>query len=445
MERPLGKRIHVGAQALREQGQPVGGKRHADRRLVPAEAREDVRAALHRLEQVDLAYAAAAAARLAVLDGEQQARHAVDADEAAGDDALDAFVPTLARHHERALAVVLLRGLGLRDFRELRFDGAALVVDALEALGAAHRLVVVVGEQKVERGLRVAHAARRVDARDEREAEVGGGDRLAGRPARAQEGGDAGARRGVDAFDAVGDQRAVLVDHGHEVGHRPQRREVGVAAPEVGVAEAAAQRLDQLEGHADAGQDGAGAGRVGLGVGDRHVFGDEVGRLVMVGDRHADAALAQQLDFGGAGDAAIHRHQEVGIELHDALDGGLGDAVALVGTPRDERQRACSQRAQTAREHRRRRDTVDVEVAEHDDAVAALDGVLERVGDVGEAGDAVGVAPIAVERGLEEALRLPGIVDAARDQRRRDESRQPEIALKTRNGGGISRVDFESG
>ena len=38
-----------------------------------------------------------------------------------------------------------------------------------------------------------------------------------------------------------------------------------------------------------------------------------------------------------------------------------------------------------------------------------------------------------------------GIVDAARDQRRRDESRQPEIALKTRNGGGISRVDFESG
>ena len=58
-------------------------------------------------------------------------------------------------------------GLGLGDLGELGLDGATLVVDALEALRLLVGLLEVVGEQKVERQLRVAHAARGVQARDD--------------------------------------------------------------------------------------------------------------------------------------------------------------------------------------------------------------------------------------------------------------------------------------
>ena len=95
---------------------------------MPAEANEQVGRRFNRGEQVHAANASPRPACLVAVDGHKDARHAVDADEPARDDALHALVPALARNDERALAVVDFRGLDLRDLGELRLDGAALVV-----------------------------------------------------------------------------------------------------------------------------------------------------------------------------------------------------------------------------------------------------------------------------------------------------------------------------
>ena len=159
MEGALGQRVHVGAQAPLEFGKLVGGYGHAHGSFVPAIAKQQVGAAFHRLEQVYLADAAPRSARLIAVDGEQQRGHAVGAHQAAGHDALDALVPSFAGHHERALAFVGFGGLHFRYLGKLGLDGATLVVDGLQALGQAARLVIGVGKQQVERQLRIAHAA----------------------------------------------------------------------------------------------------------------------------------------------------------------------------------------------------------------------------------------------------------------------------------------------
>ena len=145
--------------------------------------------------------------------------------------------------------------------------------------------------------------------------QVRGGDELVGRAARAQQRRDAGARGAVHAADAVGHERAVLAAHGHEVGHRAERGQVGVASPQVRVAEAAAQHLHELQGHAHASQDGALAVLVALRVGHGHVLGHEVDRLVVVGDGQAHAGGHDGGRLRLAGDAAVHRDDEVGVEL----------------------------------------------------------------------------------------------------------------------------------
>ena len=445
VERALGQRIHVLAQAALELGELVGGKRHAHGGLVPAEAQQQVGAAFHGLEQVDLAHAAAAAARLVAVDGEQQAGHAVGVHQATGNDALHALVPPFAGHHQGALPLVGFGGLGLGDLGELGLDGAALVVDALEALRLLVGLLEVVGEQKAERQLRVAHAAGGVQARDDGEAEVGGGDLLTGGAGGVEQRGDARARGLVDAAQAVGHQGAVLVAHGHEVGDGAERGEVGVLTPQVRLAEAPAQRLHHLERHANAGQDGAGAGGVALRVGHGHALGHQVGRLVMIGDGHFDAALLQQAHLRLAGDAAVDGDQEVGLDLRQTLDGRRGDGVALLEAARDKRRDARSELAQTARHDGGGGDAVQVEIAEHEDMVAAADGGLQRIGGLGKPGDDVGVAPIALQRRREETVRGFRGVDAARDERGRDEVRHVQLALQACDRLGLCRLDVESG
>ena len=227
----LGKLVHVRAQALGERVEVLRRQGHAHSRLVPSEAREQVGRGFNRLEQVDGADRATRAPRFVAVDGEQKRRNAVGVHQAARDDALDAFVPPLARHDEGALAVIHLGSLVLGDLGKLRLDGAALIVDAFELRRELARFVEVVAHQKIERELRVAHATSRVQAGNEREAEVARRQRLAGRPRRAEQRGDAGAGARVHARKPFRHQGAVLPHHGHEVGHRPQRGEISVGTP----------------------------------------------------------------------------------------------------------------------------------------------------------------------------------------------------------------------
>ena len=211
------------------------------------------------------------------------------------------------------------------------------------------------------------------------------------------------------------------------------------------LAQTAAQHLHQLQGHAHARQDGAGAVRVALRIGHGHAFRHKVHRLVVVGDSQAQTRLHHGRGLRLAGDAAVHRDDEVGAKRARARDGGLRQRVALLETQRNEGRGLRAEGAQTAGEHGGGRDAVEVEVAEHEDVVAALDGGFQGIGHVGQAGDDVGVQPVALERRREEAVNRSGVVDAAGDQRRCDEAGQTEFALQAHDGRGVGRFDLELG
>ena len=102
-----------------------------------------------------------------------------------------------------------------------------------------------------------------------------------------------------------------------------------------------------------------------------------------------------------------------------------------------------AERAQAAREHGRGRDAVEVEVAEHEDAAVGAHDLLQRVRHLGQAGYGVGVEPVAVERGLQEGADLGRLGDAARDERRGDEARKPQLAFEQRDRSRIGRADVE--
>ena len=59
-------------------------------------------------------------------------------------------------------------------------------------------------------------------------------------------------------------------------------------------------------------------------------------------------------------------------------------------------------------------------------------GVLERVDDVAEPGNQVGVEPIVLERGKQERARRLRGVDSAADKRCRDETGQVKFTLEYR-------------
>ena len=165
----------------------------------------------------------------------------------------------------------------------------------------------------------------------------------------------------------------------------------------------------------------------------------------MIGDGYFDAALLQQAHLGLASDAAVDGDQEVGIDLGQALNGRRSDGVALLEAARDERRDVRAELAQAARHDGGGGDAVQVEIAEHEDMVAAADGGLQRIGGLGQPGDGVRVAPVAVQRRREETVRGFRGVDAARDERGRDEVRHVQLALQACNRLGLCRLDVESG
>ena len=246
MEGRLRQLLHIGVEALSEGLQIFGGDGDAHGRPMAPEALREIRDRLHRLEEIHVAHGAPRAAGLVAVDGEQERRHPVGVHEAGSHDTLHALVPALAGHDKRPLAVVDPAGLLLRDVRQLRLDGAPLVVHVLQGLGHGATLAVVVAHEQIKRQIGIAHAPGGVQARDEGERQVRGRKRFAGLARGGQKRGDAGARIGVHASEAVGHKGPVLVAHGHEVGHGAQGGEVGVAAPQMRKAQAAAEHLHEL-------------------------------------------------------------------------------------------------------------------------------------------------------------------------------------------------------
>ena len=209
--------------------------------------------------------------------------------------------------------------------------------------------------------------------------------------------------------------------------------------------ETAAERLNGFQGDADAGQDGALAIRMAFRVGNRNALGHKPRRLMMVGDGDLDAKFAQNAHLFFARDAAIDGDQEIGFRIHQAIDGCGGDGVALVEAARDKRRHASPERAQPPRHDRGGGNAVKIEIAEHHDVVAALDGGLKTVDDVGKPGNGVGVEPIALKRRREKPVRSFRGVDASCSQGGCDELRHMQLTLQNGDRLGVCCLDVESG
>ena len=394
---------------------------------MPAEAREQVLGALNRFEQVDLTDRATAAPRLVAVDGEQQAWHTIRVHETAGHDALHAFMPTFARHHKRALTVVDRKRRVTRDLRKLGLDGAAFVVGSFELGGELARRVEIVGHEQVERYLGIAQTPSSVQPRNQREAQVGRGHGLARSAGLAEKRRDARARIVVDTRQAVSHERAVLVAHGHQVGNRAKRCQVGVVAPQVREPEAPAERLDYLKCNAHAGKNRTRAIGVGFRIDDRYANGLQLPHLVVVRDDDFDAFCRDGSHFVLASDAAVDRHDNLRIELLHALASRRRQCIALVEATRDERRCVTAQGAQPAREHCRGRHAVNVEVAEHDDMAAVANSLLEMVNHLADSRHVVRFKPVAIEARVEETLCLLDRRDATRRHDGRHEFGQIEM------------------
>ena len=229
---------------------------------------------------------------LVALPGDEDDGAVVALDEARGDDADHALVPVGAGDGVRAAGALLGRprlDLGDRLAEDAALDGLALAVQLLERVGEPARLVLVLGEEQLERLARVPEPAGRVEARREPEADGPGVDRGRIDAGALHERAQTGLRRARERAQPGDGERAVLVDERDDVGDRRERDEVEMAPRNLGVD--AEQRLAELVD--DAGAAELGERVVGRARRDDRAVGQRLGRPVMVGDDHVEAARSR--------------------------------------------------------------------------------------------------------------------------------------------------------
>ncbi len=142
----------------------------------------------------------------------------------------------------------------------------------------------------------------------------------------------------------------------------------------------------------------------------------------MVGDDRVDAARTQHLDLHGVRYPAVDRDDQRGVHADHTLERRLGETVALGEPVWHRRVHVGAQRLEPESGGRCGRDPVEVEVAEDNDALTALDRAGDPVGRCGHTGNVGGLRPVTIERWLEECANTRQCVDmAGHENARRDE------------------------
>ncbi|MNU84249.1 hypothetical protein D3C71_739620 [compost metagenome] len=284
---------------------------------------------------------------------------------------------------------------GQRLFAHLGFDRAAFAVDVVELAGHFQRLRFVVGGQAGDAQAHVGQPAGGVDARTQGKAQVEavGAARLAAGDGeqRAQARLQAAA---AHALQALRDEQAVVGVQLDHVGHRAQRDQIGErvqARPAIGGVDAAAAQLGaqgqhHVEDDAHAGQVlGREAAARLVGVHDGQGVRQGVARQVVVGDDHADAGRVGGGHAVHAGDAVVHRDDDVGLAgavLASQVHHGGGQAVAGLETVGDQEVHVRAHGGQGAQSHRARGGAVAVVVGHDEQFLAGLDCVGQHAGGV---------------------------------------------------------------
>ena len=139
---------------------------------MPTETRQDILARGNRLEQVNVANAAARTVGFVPFDGEQNGRNAITVGKARSNNTLNAFMPTFASNHQGTLAFEDAFSLLGSHFSKLRFDGATLGVHVFQFGRKVTRFSEIVTHQQIERQLGIAHASSRIQAGNDSEAQA---------------------------------------------------------------------------------------------------------------------------------------------------------------------------------------------------------------------------------------------------------------------------------
>ena len=310
--------VGPGRHRLPERRDPRSLHRQAGRHPMAAESDQVRRAGVERAQDVERRNAAARAVRLVAVRAEDDRRTMVRVDQFRRDDADDAAVPALPRHDQHGpradVRVVLDQALRLGD------DGAFLGLPALvlrvQLRRQPPRLVehAVVGRQQQPQGdVRRAHAPGRVHARRDDERHVIAVNRLAAEARRLDERPQAGLVRAArQQVEAEARDDAVLAEHGHDVGQRADRGQLEEPRQPLVLARAAAERLHQLQRHADTRQVLVGIRRSprASGLMTASACGSVGVGLVMVGHDQIDAQFARPDGSLHPADPAVHRDDE---------------------------------------------------------------------------------------------------------------------------------------
>ena len=292
LEAAVGVVVDAGAQLAdprRLDGQPR-------RLLVAAELHHHLGARLERAQHVERRNAAARPMRHVAVHRQHDRRPVKRIDQLRSNDSDDAAVPALAGHDDDRARADLEIGLDdlLRLGDDLRFFHLATHVFGVELLGQPARFLghAFVGRQQ-QAGSDVgrAHAAGRVDAGREHEADVITVDLLAGKAADIEQGAQPDFVRPLRQHSEpqLGDD-AILAGQWHDVGQRADGRDLDERRQPAGVPGPRTERLHDLERHADARKVLVGIGAVvALRVDDGERVGQRRVGLVMVGDDQIEA------------------------------------------------------------------------------------------------------------------------------------------------------------
>ena len=403
---------------------------HAYRTRMPAATNQQIGAAFYGVEQVDFAHRATRTASDTVFDREQQRRHVIAVGQAARHDTLDALVPALAAHDDRASTIIGLLDLCHGIAREFRLDLAALAVDFLELSRQRACLDRIAGKQQVKCQFWIGHAAGGVQTGNERKRQaIGRNAREVGLGERGQRD-IAGTGRHAHLLDALGNQCAILGRERHHVGHGAQRSNLDQRTPIRRLAQTLTQNLHQLECHTGTGKFTRGALILELWVGQRHALRHLIGGLVMVRNHQIDPQALQIGNLFLGGNTVIDGHDQVGLgELVNAVERRTRQAVALVKAMRNKRCDIGAKRAQRLGQQAGRRNAVNVKIAKDGNALVAANSTLDAVGNDRHARDNEWVGPVAIERRRQKQL---AFLDGCNAVRNHNARHQPGYAQASR-------------
>ena len=189
---------------------------------------------------------------------------------------------------------------------------------------------------------------------------------------------DAHKIRVVQGGEAAGDNGAVFALHPHDVGNGADGGQ-GTVPGEQGVFPVRpTQSQHQLQRHADACQifEGIGVIRT-VGVHYRHGPGQVFLTFMVIRHHHVHADGCGKVDLLVAGDPAVHGDHQGGALVPQALDGVLGEAVAVLDPPGDIAQALGAAVFQIVQEQHRGGDAVHIVITENDDGLIVGQRLLD--------------------------------------------------------------------